>query len=91
MRDRFTYKLTGKNSFDCTRTLDQPARKTQPRYNFSSTDPVDSIVERDGKRELVSCGRPRDRHRNFRYNALMETAMGTPSTDKVERRHGKHN
>ena len=35
-------------------TLDQPARNTQARYNVCPTDPVDTIVERDGKRELVS-------------------------------------
>jgi hypothetical protein len=27
---------------------------TQPRYNVCPTDPVDTIVQRDGKRELVS-------------------------------------
>jgi len=34
-------------------TLDQPARNTQARYNVCPTDPVDTIVEHDGKRELV--------------------------------------
>jgi putative SOS response-associated peptidase YedK len=33
-------------------TLDQPARNTQTRYNVCPTDPVDTIVERDGEREL---------------------------------------
>jgi len=31
-------------------SLDQPARNTQARYNVCPTDPVDTIVERDGKR-----------------------------------------
>jgi putative SOS response-associated peptidase YedK len=35
-------------------SLDQPARNTQARYNVCPTDPVDTIVERDGKRKLVS-------------------------------------
>jgi len=34
--------------------LDQPARNTEPRYNVCPTDPVDTIIGRDGKRELVS-------------------------------------
>jgi putative SOS response-associated peptidase YedK len=34
--------------------LDQPARNTQARYNVCPTDPVDTIVDRDGRREVVS-------------------------------------
>ena len=55
------------------------SRGLDRRTRWQARAPVDAV------------GGPRDRHRNFRYNALMETAMGTPSTDKVERRHGKHN
>jgi putative SOS response-associated peptidase YedK len=55
MCGRFTYKLTWEELVGLYRlTLDQPARNTQPRYNVCSTDPVDAIIGRDGKRELVS-------------------------------------
>jgi putative SOS response-associated peptidase YedK len=55
MCGRFTYKLTWEEIVRLYRlTLDQPARNTQARYKVRPTDPVDTIVERDGKRELVS-------------------------------------
>jgi putative SOS response-associated peptidase YedK len=55
MCGRFTYKPTWEELVRLYRlTLDQPARNTQARYNVCPTDPVDTIVERDGKRELVS-------------------------------------
>jgi len=55
MCGRFTYKLTWEELVRLYRlTLDQPPRNTQARYNVCPTDPVDTIVERDGKRELVS-------------------------------------
>jgi putative SOS response-associated peptidase YedK len=33
--------------------LDTPARNTQARYNVCPTTPIDTVVESDGKRELV--------------------------------------
>jgi putative SOS response-associated peptidase YedK len=55
MCGRFTYKLTWEELMRLYRlTLDQPARNTQPRYNVCPTDPIDTVVERDGKRELVT-------------------------------------
>jgi putative SOS response-associated peptidase YedK len=49
MCGRFTYKLTWEELVRLYRlTLDQPARNTQARYNVCPTDPVDTIVERDG-------------------------------------------
>ena len=55
MCGRFTYKLTWEELVRLYRlTLDQPARNTQPRYNVCPTDQIDTIVESDGKRELVS-------------------------------------
>jgi putative SOS response-associated peptidase YedK len=52
---RFTYKLTWEELMRLYRlTLDQPARNTQARYNVCPTDPIDTIVETDGKRELVT-------------------------------------
>jgi hypothetical protein len=55
MCGRFTYKLTWEELMRLYRlTLDQPARNTQARYNVCPTDPIDTIVESDGKRELVT-------------------------------------
>jgi putative SOS response-associated peptidase YedK len=55
MCGRFTHKLTWEELMRLYRlTLDQPARNTQARYNVCPTDPVDTVIERDGKRELVS-------------------------------------
>jgi Putative transposase len=52
---RFTYRLTWEEIVRLYGlTLDQPARNTQARYNVCPTDPVDTIVEHDGKRELVA-------------------------------------
>jgi putative SOS response-associated peptidase YedK len=54
MCGRFTYKLTWEELVKLYRlTLNQPARNTQARYNVCPTDPVDTIVAADGKRELV--------------------------------------
>ena len=55
MCGRFTYKLTWEELVRLYRlTLDQRPRNTQPRYNVCPTDPIDTIVGRDGQRELVS-------------------------------------
>jgi putative SOS response-associated peptidase YedK len=55
MCGRFTYKLTWEELVRLYRlTLDQPPRNTQARYNVCPTDPVDTVVERDGKRKLVT-------------------------------------
>lgn len=32
--------------------LDQPSHNFQPRYNICPTDPIDTIVAQDGKRDL---------------------------------------
>jgi len=55
MCGRFTYKLTWEQLVRLYRlTLDQPARNTQARYNVCPTDPIDTVVKSDGKRELVT-------------------------------------
>ena len=55
MCGRFTYKLTWEELVRLYRlTIDQPARNTQPRYNVCPTDPVDTIVESNGRRELAT-------------------------------------
>ena len=55
MCGRFTYKLTWEELMRLYRlTLEQPPRNTQARYNLCPTDPIDAVVERDGKRELAT-------------------------------------
>jgi putative SOS response-associated peptidase YedK len=50
MCGRFTYKLTWEELVRLYRlTLDRQPRNTQARYNVCQTDPVDTVVERDGK------------------------------------------
>ena len=56
MCGRFTYKLTWEELVRLYRlTLDQPPRNTQARYNVCPTDPVDTVVDRDGKRDSSPC------------------------------------
>jgi SOS response associated peptidase (SRAP) len=54
MCGRFTYRLTWPELVRLYRlTLDAPARNTQPRYNICPTTPIDAVIERGGKRELL--------------------------------------
>jgi len=54
MCGRFTYKLTWEEIVRLYRlTLDRPARNLRPRYNVFPTTDIDTVVEREGRRELV--------------------------------------
>jgi len=54
MCGRFTYRLTWPEIVWLYRLpLDIPARNTQPRYNICPTTTIDTIVGREGERELV--------------------------------------
>ena len=54
MCGRATYLLTWEQIVRLYRlTLDQPAQNTRARYNICPTATIDTIVERDAKRELV--------------------------------------
>ena len=54
MCGRSTYKLTWEEIVALYQlTLDQPARNTQARYNVCPTTTIDTVVESDGKRQLV--------------------------------------
>jgi putative SOS response-associated peptidase YedK len=85
---RFTYRLTWEEIVRLYElTLDQPARNTQARYNVCPTDPVDTIVEHDGKRELVSMrwglmpawwSKPLNKLRLATFNARAETVAEKP-------------
>src|ERR1022692_597336 len=51
---RFTYRLTWEEIVRLYRlTLNQPAQNTRARYNICPTTTIDTIVEREGKRELA--------------------------------------
>src|SRR6266849_4790554 len=55
MCGRFTYKLTWPEIVKLYRlTLDAPARNTQARYNICPTTPIDTVIEHDGTRKLIS-------------------------------------
>lgn len=54
MCGRFTYKLTWEELVRLYGlTLDQPSRNTEARYNVCPTDPIDTVIEHDGRRELM--------------------------------------
>jgi hypothetical protein len=51
---RFTVKTTWAEIVALYRlTLDRPPHNLQPRYNVCPTDPIDVVIERDGKRGFV--------------------------------------
>jgi len=55
MCGRFTDTLTWQDLERLYRlTLDQPLPNTRACYNVCPTDPIDTIVGRNGKRELMS-------------------------------------
>jgi putative SOS response-associated peptidase YedK len=54
MCGRFTYRLTWEEIVRLYQlTLDQPAQNTRARYNICPTTTIDTIVEREGTRELA--------------------------------------
>ena len=54
MCGRSTYKLTWEEIVALYRlTLDQPPVNTRARYNVCPTTTIDTIVESDGRRQLV--------------------------------------
>jgi putative SOS response-associated peptidase YedK len=54
MCGRFTNKLTWEEIVRLYRlTMDRPPHNMRADYNVCPTDPVDTIVERDGQRHLV--------------------------------------
>ena len=59
---RATYKLTWEEIVALYRlTLGQPAVNTRARYNVCPTTTIDTIVEPEGKRELVQAVGPHSR------------------------------
>jgi len=88
MCGRFTYRLTWPEIVKLYRlTLDAPARNTQPRYNVCPTTAIDTVVEREGKRELVPMrwglvpswwSKPLKELRLATFNARAETVAEKP-------------
>src|SRR5476651_2122644 len=55
MCGRFTYRLTWPEIVKLYRlTLDHPARNTQARYNICPTTTIDTILDADAERKLVT-------------------------------------
>jgi putative SOS response-associated peptidase YedK len=88
MCGRFTYKLTWEEIVRLYRlTSDQPARNTQARYNVCPTDTIDTVIPRDGRRELVPMrwgliprwwAKPLKELRLATFNARAETVTEKP-------------
>jgi putative SOS response-associated peptidase YedK len=88
MCGRFTYRLTWPELVRLYRlTLDTPARNTQPRYNICPTTPIDVVIERDGKRELLPMrwglipswwAKPLKEMKVATFNARVETVAAKP-------------
>jgi putative SOS response-associated peptidase YedK len=88
MCGRFTYRLTWPEIVKLYRlALNQPARNTQPRYNICPTTPIDTVIERDGRRELVPMrwglvpswwSKPLNELRAATFNARPETVIDKP-------------
>ena len=54
MCGRFTIKMTWAEIVALYRlTLDRPLHNLQPRFNVCPTDPIDVVIEHDGKRDFV--------------------------------------
>ena len=88
MCGRFTYRLTWPEIVKLYRlTLDQPARNTQSRYNVCPTTTIDTIIERNGQRELMPMrwglvpswwAQPLKELRLATFNARAETVTDRP-------------
>jgi putative SOS response-associated peptidase YedK len=88
MCGRFTYKLTWPELMRLYRlTLDAPGRNPQSRYNICPTDPIDAVIEQDGKRELVPMRwglipswwpKPLKELKAATFNARVETVADKP-------------
>jgi putative SOS response-associated peptidase YedK len=85
---RFTVKMTWAEIVALYKlTADRPPHNFPPRYNVCPTDPVDTIVTADGKRELVSMrwglvprwwSKPIKELRAATFNARAETVETKP-------------
>ena len=53
MGGRFTYRLTRARNRQAVSAHPEPARNTQARYNVCPTTTIDTIIGRNGQRELV--------------------------------------
>lgn len=96
MCGRFTYRLTWPEIVALYRlTLDAPARNTQPRYNICPTTTIDTVIERDGKRELIPMrwglipawwSKPLKEMKLATFNARAETVAQKPMFRSAFRR-----
>ncbi len=88
MCGRFTYRLTWEEIVRLYRlTVPHIARNVQARYNVCPTTAIDTVVERDGKRELIPMrwglvpswwSKPLKELRVSTFNARVETVAQKP-------------
>lgn len=88
MCGRFTNKLTWAEIVALYRlALPAPPHNMPPRYNICPTDPVDLVIERDGKRDLVRMrwgliprwwSKPLKKAKMATFNARAETVETKP-------------
>jgi putative SOS response-associated peptidase YedK len=88
MCGRFTNKMTWAEIVALYRlTMDRPPHNMRADYNVCPTDPVDTVVEHDGQRELVQMrwglvpywwSRPLKELRASTFNARVETVETKP-------------
>jgi hypothetical protein len=70
-------------------TADQPARNTEARYNVCPTDPIDTVVERDGKNSSPCAGAwCHGGGTRLRTLADVQALMGIYRKTTVNERHG---
>ena len=92
-----TYKLTWEEIVALYRlTLDQPAVNTRARYNVCPTTTIDTIVDTDGKRQLISMrwglipswwSKPPKEMKLATFNARAETVATKPMFRSVFKRN----
>jgi putative SOS response-associated peptidase YedK len=92
MCGRFTHKPTWEEIVRLYRlTMDRPPHNMRPSYNVCPTDPVDTVIEHDGRRELVLVPywwtKSLKELRLATFNARVETVTTKPSfREPFERR-----
>jgi putative SOS response-associated peptidase YedK len=91
MCGRFTYKLTWReiHALYSLTAPASPARNIQARYNICPTTTIDTVIERDAKRELVAMRwglipawwKKQARETPATFNARAETVADQPARD----------
>lgn len=95
MCGRFTRKYTWREIYELYR-LTSPASNVQPRYNVCPTDTIDTVIEREGSRELVPMRwglipawwqKPIKAMKLATFNARAESVIQKPMFREAFKRH----